>query len=92
MAVCFRGFSTFAARPLINIHDIYVDPPCRGWGVAHLLLEAVEAKARAMECCKLTLEVQERNTKALRLYEHFGFTEGIYDPEAGRVLFRWKAL
>ncbi len=92
IAVCFSGFSTFAARPLINLHDIYVDAPFRGWGVARRLLEAVESQARALDCCKLTLEVQERNTPARSLYERFGFTEGIYDAEAGHVLFRWKAL
>ena len=30
LAVCFRGFSTFNARPLINIHDLAVLPTCRG--------------------------------------------------------------
>lgn len=92
VAVCFTGFSTFAAKPLINIHDIYVDAAARGRGIAQKLLEAVETKARVMGCCKLTLEVQERNTRARALYEKFGFTEGIYDADAGRVLFRWKAL
>ncbi len=33
IAVCFLGFSTFAARPLINIHDLAVLPTCRGKGV-----------------------------------------------------------
>ena len=32
LAVCFRGFSTFAARPLINIHDLTVVPEQRGLG------------------------------------------------------------
>lgn len=92
IAVCFRGFSTFAARPLVNIHDVYVDPAARGQGVGIRLLEAVEAKARALDCCKLTLEVQERNTTARGLYERFGFVEGVYDADAGRILFRWKAV
>lgn len=25
-APCFRGFPTFAARPLVNIHDLFVAP------------------------------------------------------------------
>src|SRR4029453_5239669 len=33
IAVCFRGFSTFAARPLLNIHDLAVLPEYRGRGV-----------------------------------------------------------
>ena|SRR5687767_3837482 len=32
LAICFRGFSTFAARPLINIHDLAVLPEQRGHG------------------------------------------------------------
>jgi len=44
--VCFLGFSTFAARPLINIHDISVRPEYRGLGAVKLLMDAMEAKAR----------------------------------------------
>src|SRR5262245_1673892 len=29
-AVCFLGFSTFAARPLLNVHDLAVLPEFRG--------------------------------------------------------------
>ena len=65
IAVCFRGFSTFAARPLINIHDLAVLPRHRGTGAGRTLLEAVERKAREMGCCKITLEVQENNHTAL---------------------------
>jgi hypothetical protein len=32
IATCFRGFSTFAARPLINISDFFVLPPGKGRG------------------------------------------------------------
>ncbi len=33
IATCFRGFSTFAARPLVNISDFYVVPTERGQGI-----------------------------------------------------------
>ena len=46
-AVCFIGFSTFAAKPLINIHDFVVLPAARGKGVGRRLLEAVEKKPGA---------------------------------------------
>jgi len=42
-------------------------------GVGRALLEAVEARALELGCCKLTLEVHEDNLRARRLYEHFGF-------------------
>src|SRR5258708_5599803 len=28
LAVCFRGFSPSAARPLLTLHDFYVAPAC----------------------------------------------------------------
>ncbi len=73
IATCFRGFSTFAARPLLNLHDLAVIPAYRGRGVGRLLLSAVETKARALGCVKVTLEVLEGNAAARRLYEAMGF-------------------
>jgi ribosomal protein S18 acetylase RimI-like enzyme len=73
VAVCFLGFSTFAARPLINIHDLAVKSQFRRLGVGRRLLEQVEAKARTLGCCKLTLEVHEDNRPAQGLYRVVGF-------------------
>jgi len=84
IATCFFGFSTFAARRLINVHDLHVRAECRGKGIGRSLLEAVEAKARALGCCKLTLEVQEKNLVAQAVYRSFGFSDG--------GLFREKKL
>ncbi len=92
IAVCFRGFSTFAAKPLINIHDLAVNPDCRGQGIGRLLLQRVEHTARELGCCKLTLEVQLNNTVAQGLYFGVGFIRATYDPEAGQVLFLQKPL
>ena len=92
IAVCFLGFSTFAAQPLINIHDLAVNPDCRGQGIGRLLLQHVEQKARDLDCCRLTLEVQQNNTPAQGLYLSFGFVRAEYDPEAGQVLFLRKPL
>jgi len=92
IAVCFRGFSTFAARPLINIHDFAVLSAYRGRGVARRLLAAVEDKARALGCCKLTLEVLENNQRARRVYEAAGFTQATYEEAAGGAIFFAKPL
>jgi GNAT superfamily N-acetyltransferase len=54
IAVCFIGFSTFAARPLINVHDLAVLPAYRRCGAGRMLLAAVERKARTLGCCKVT--------------------------------------
>ena len=92
IAVCFVGFSTFYAKPLINIHDFAVLGSHRGQGVAQLLLDAVEQKALEMGCCKLTLEVLENNHRAMKVYHAAGFAQLEYTAEAGRALFYAKSL
>ncbi|HYF48761.1 MAG TPA: GNAT family N-acetyltransferase [Planctomycetota bacterium] len=92
IATCFIGFSTFAAKPLVNIHDLAVLPACRGHGLGKRLLEAVTRKARELGCCKVTLEVQENNRPARRVYQSCGFTQAVYGPETGGSLFYVKAL
>ena len=92
IAVCFVGFSTFAAKPLINIHDCAVRSEVRGQGVGRLLLAAVEAKARALGCCKVTLEVLDQNHRALRTYLAAGFVRYSLQPGAGEAIFMTKPL
>jgi len=92
IAVCFRGFSTFSARPLLNIHDFMVVPAYRGCGVAKLVLDAVETRARQLGCCKLTLEVLDRNERALRTYKSAGFIRYALQEGTGEAIFLTKAL
>ncbi len=75
VAVGFFGFSTFQARPLLNVHDLAVLPEARGQGVGRALLAAAEARARARGCCKLTLEVLEENRRARAVYAQAGFVD-----------------
>ena len=92
VAVCFLGFSTFAARPLVNIHDFAILPTHRGRGVGRGLIAAVEARARELGCCKLTLEVLDQNHRALRTYASAGFKRYSLQPGAGEAIFLAKAL
>lgn len=87
---CIEGYSTFKARPLMNIHDIAVLPGQRGQGVGQALLQAAQDHARARGCCKLTLEVLTGNLVALRSYERFGFAPYALDPAAGQASFMQK--
>jgi ribosomal protein S18 acetylase RimI-like enzyme len=77
VAVCFFGFSTFKAQPLLNIHDLAVLPEHRGRGVGRALLTAAEDRALRSGCCRLTLEVQEDNPRARALYDKFGFEDVV---------------
>jgi len=72
-ATCFLGYSTFLARPLLNIHDIAVLPRWRGKTVARHLLVAISELGRQLECCRVTLEVREDNLRARKVYENAGF-------------------
>jgi GNAT superfamily N-acetyltransferase len=92
IAVCFQGFSTFAARRLINIHDLAVVSRARGRGIGGLLMEAVETRARELGCCKVTLEVLERNARGKALYLKRGYHQLVYRPEDGGAEFWAKAL
>ena len=84
---CIEGFSTFAAKPLVNVHDVIVLPDWRGRGVAGAMLEAVVQIARDRGACKLTLEVLSGNQMALRTYAKLGFDAYQLDPEAGTAQF-----
>jgi ribosomal protein S18 acetylase RimI-like enzyme len=92
IATCFLGFSTFTARPIINIHDLAVLPEHRGRGIGRLLLEAVEMAARKRSCSRVTLEVQENNARARRVYEAAGFGHAVYGEGNGGSLFYTKSL
>ena len=94
IATCFRGFSTFAARPLLNISDFYIDPAFRGRGLGRRLLEAIQDQAESLGCCKLTLEVQQHNARARSIYSHFGFSQAVYPADAaeGGSLYLVKPL
>ncbi|MES9958267.1 MAG: GNAT family N-acetyltransferase [Sedimenticola sp.] len=91
-ATCFTGFSTFRAKPLINIHDIYVKPELRGRGLASRLIAAAETLAREGDCCKLTLEVRDDNPNAERLYRRLGFGGVSSSEESVHYLFLEKPL
>lgn len=75
-ATCFLAYSTFQARPIMNIHDIAVDPARRGQGVAQALLSAIEIQAVELGCCRISLEVRADNARARRLYDRRGFVPG----------------
>jgi GNAT superfamily N-acetyltransferase len=89
---CIEGFSTFACKPLLNIHDVVVLAEFRGQGISSLLLKKAEEIANGLGCCKLTLEVLEGNTLAQAAYIANGFAGYQLDPEMGRAMFWQKKL
>lgn len=92
LANCFMGYSTFAAAPLVNIHDFAVVPGHRGAGIGKALLAAVEAEALKRGAIKITLEVLSSNHPAKALYAANGYGDYQLDPAAGQALFWQKRL
>ncbi len=89
---CVEGFSTFAARPLINVHDVVVLASQRRQGVAQAMFECVEGEAGRRGACKLTLEVLQGNAPARRLYQKQGFEPYALDPDWGDAMMWQKRL
>ena len=89
---CFEGFSTFRCKPLINIHDLIVATEFRNMGLSTKMLKMVEEIAIERDCCKLTLEVLEKNYIAINSYRKFGFHHYQLDPILGKAEFWQKNI
>lgn len=89
---CIEGFSTFACRPLVNVHDVAVLAAYRGRGIADQMLALCEVIARERGSCKMTLEVLEGNVGAVRVYERFGFGGYQLGSAMGQAGFMQKWL
>ena len=89
---CIEGFSTFACKPLVNVHDVAVLASHRGLRVAEKMLALAETVARERGACKLTLEVLQGNVGAVRLYRRIGFANYELDPAMGQAQFMQKWL
>jgi len=73
VAVCVSSYSTFTGKPMINVRDLAVLPEFQNQGVGRALLDRVERDARSQGCCRVTLEVEDSNVGAKRLYKNLGF-------------------
>ncbi len=89
---CIEGFSTFACKPLVNVHDVVVLKSHRGQHIVQRMFACVEAEARVRGACKLTLEVLSNNEPALHAYGREGFAAFQLDPSFGTALFLQKKL
>ena len=92
LANCIEGFSTFACKPLLNIHDMVVLAEYRGQGISSQLLKKAEELATSLGCCKLTLEVLEGNKTAQAAYVANGFVGYQLVSEMGQAMFWQKKI
>lgn len=89
---CIEGFSTFACKPLVNVHDLAVKDGYRGQRIGERMLVLAETLARARGACKITLEVLEGNANAIRLYTRCGFANYQLGDAMGNAQFLQKWL
>ncbi|WP_439115370.1 GNAT family N-acetyltransferase [Hydrogenophaga sp.] len=89
---CIEGFSTFACKPLVNVHDVAVLASHRGRGVAAQMLALAEQVAQARGAVKMTLEVLSGNEPAVNLYRRIGYAGYQLDPAMGTAQFFQKWL
>ncbi|MBP1618506.1 MAG: GCN5-related N-acetyltransferase [Bacteroidetes bacterium] len=75
LLVGFENFSTFTAKPMINIHDVFVSPDFRGRGIGRKMIEKIESIASERSCSRVTLEVRHDNVVAQELYKSVGFAD-----------------
>jgi len=75
LATCFVNFSTFKAKPYINIHDLIVYKHLRHKGLGRKLLDKIIQIASERDYCKVTLEVRDDNKNAKIFYQSLGFKD-----------------
>ncbi|KPU82852.1 GNAT family acetyltransferase [Psychromonas sp. PRT-SC03] len=92
LLTAIEGFSTFACKPLFNIHDVSVHSDFRGFGISKLLFAEIEKIACARDYCKITLEVISSNAIAQNIYKKQGYSDPKSDPKQGYTLFWNKYL
>ena len=69
-AMVAKSFSTEFGKPCIWIEDIYVNEEFRGCGLGSAFFEFIE---KENPTSLLRLEVEEENSRALRVYKKMGF-------------------
>jgi ribosomal protein S18 acetylase RimI-like enzyme len=55
------------------VNYVAVSPECRGRGSGREMMEAAEARLRALGCPKISLQVRYTNSDAIKFYERIGF-------------------
>ncbi|MEG2117213.1 MAG: ribosomal protein S18-alanine N-acetyltransferase [Clostridia bacterium] len=105
-APAFRGYSVKEQGKIIAYYSFYAIPPeahianvavvaeNRGKGLADMMMQDLFERAKPLGIDEFTLEVRPSNTKALNLYEKYGFKqEGLrkrYYGDGEDAIIMWK--
>jgi ribosomal protein S18 acetylase RimI-like enzyme len=89
IAVCFKGFSTYKQRELLNIHDFYIRSNYQGKGIGKNFLDYIQDECKRNNYCRVTLEVYNDNINAIKLYKKCGFI-GSTSKENDQIIYAMK--
>ena len=76
LTACGELLGYFVAMPGVDeahLLNLTVAPPYQGQGWARVMLDALALWARGLRAASLWLEVRAGNTRALHIYERYGF-------------------
>lgn len=71
-AIVYETYSSFAAKPVMWLEDVYVTPSMRRKGIGHLLLEEVTREAQRRGCARVAWAVLDWNVDAMKMYDALG--------------------
>src|SRR5262245_16210774 len=71
-AVYFFTYSTFAAKPVLYLEDLFVRPALRGKGIGKCLFTTVMQAAAEEGCARMDWSVLDWNSSAIDFYEKLG--------------------
>jgi GNAT superfamily N-acetyltransferase len=72
IALWYYLLSTFTARPILFLEDIYVDPAHRGQGIGFAMFRRLATIARANNCLSMDWRVLNWNQPAIDFYRRIG--------------------
>lgn len=74
-AIVYETYSSFAAKPVLWLEDVYVTPTHRRRGVGKALLAEVQREAASRGCVRVAWAVLDWNVEAQRMYDALGATK-----------------
>lgn len=74
-AIVYETYSSFAAKPVLWLEDVYVTPSARRHGIGKALLAAVQVEAKRGGCARVAWAVLDWNVEAQKMYDALGATK-----------------
>lgn len=75
-AICLVHDATWVKEPVCYLEDLFLDQAARGKGIGRALLDDLVALSKAKGWARLYWHMDEGNSTARRLYDHYTKTDG----------------